>query len=76
MKYVVNFPQCQVDKGHHMHLHIEPKSVVSHYPLELLCINFTKIDPAKDSKENVLVLTNTFSKFSQAFLTTKRKHLP
>ena len=44
-------------------------------PLELLCIDFTKADPSKGGKENVLVLTDAFSKFSQAFVTNDQKAL-
>ena len=54
--------QCLVSKGDYN----EPKtlqgSLVAHKPLELLCIDFTKVDIAKGVKENVLVLTDAFSK--------------
>ena len=38
-----------------------------------MCIDFTKVDPSKDSKENILVLIDTFTKFSQAFVTPNQK---
>ena len=38
-----------------------------------MCIDFTKVDPSKDSKENILVLTDAFTKFSQAFITPNQK---
>ena len=38
-----------------------------------MCIGFTKVDPSKDSKENILVLTHAFTKFSQAFVTPNQK---
>ena len=31
--------------------------------MNLLCIDFIKLDPSKDGKENALVMTETFSKF-------------
>ena len=34
--------------------------------MDLLCIDFMKVDMNKDGKENVLVMTNAFSKFSVA----------
>ena len=43
--------------------------------MDLLCINFTKVDPSKGSKENILVLTDTFTKFSLAFITPNQKAL-
>ena len=33
------------------------------------------MDPSRDSKENVLVLTDAFSKFSQAFVTPNQMTL-
>ena len=33
------------------------------------------MDPSRDGKENVLVLTDTFTKFSQAFITPNQKFL-
>ena len=41
--------------------------------MDLMCIDFTKVDPFKDGKENILVLTHTFTKFSQAFITPNQK---
>ena len=38
-----------------------------------MCIDFTKVDPLKDGKENILVLTDAFTKFSQAFVTANQK---
>ena len=38
-----------------------------------MCIDFTKVDPSKDGKENILVLTDAFTKFSQAFVTPNQK---
>ena len=43
--------------------------------MDLLCIDFTKVDPSKDGRENVLVLTDAFSKFSQAIVTPNQKAL-
>ena len=66
---------CLVAKGDYT----EPKtlqgSLVAHQPLELLCINFTKADIAKGGKENILVLTDAFSKYSQAFVTSESEIL-
>ena len=67
--------QCLVSKGDYT----EPKtlqgSLVAHQPLELLCIDFTKADIAKGGKENIWVLTDAFSKYSQAFVTSNQKSL-
>ena len=66
---------CQITKGDYT----EPKtlqgSLVANQPLELLCIDFTKADITKGGKENILVLTDAFSKYSQAFVTSNQKSL-
>ena len=49
--------------------------MVAHQPLELFCIDFTKADVAKGGKENILVLTDAFSKYSQAFIMSNQKAL-
>ena len=41
--------------------------------MDLMCVDFTKVDPSKDGKENILVLTDVFTKFSQAFKTPNQK---
>ena len=46
----------------------QPGSVIASGPLDLLCVDFTPMDPSRDGKENVLILTDAFSKFSQAFV--------
>ena len=43
--------------------------------MDLLCIVFTKVDPSKCCKENILVLTDTFTKFSQVFIIPNQKVL-
>ena len=43
--------------------------------MDLLCINFTKVDPSKSGKENILVLTDAFTKFSLGFVTPNQKAL-
>ena len=49
--------------------------IVANESLDLLCVDFTTMDPSRDGKKNVLVLTDTFFKFSQAFVTPNQKTL-
>ena len=42
-------------------------------PLEVLAIDFTKLDQASDDGENVLVMTDVFNKFIQAVPTRNQK---
>ena len=41
--------------------------------MDLVCIDFTEVDPSKDGKENILVLTDALIKISQAFVTPNQK---
>ena len=67
--YVKTCPQCQTLKGDYTDLKTKLGSIIANNPMALLYIDFTKVDPSKSSKENILVLTDTFTKFSQAFIT-------
>ena len=66
VRWVKNCKQCQTAKG----LYVDPDpaqgSIIANNPMDLLCIDFMKVDPSKDGKENVLVMTDAFSKFSVA----------
>ena len=58
---------CQVAQGNY----ITPKPKICHLeynnPMDLLCLDFMKINPSRTIKENVLVIMDAFSKFmSQA----------
>ena len=68
-------PQCQTAKGDYTDPKTKPGSIIANNPMDLLCIDVTKVDPSKSSKENILVLTDAFTKFSQAFVTRNQKAL-
>ena len=73
VEIVKNCPWCQVSKGNHVGAKTKPGSIIVSGPLDLTCVNFTKMDPSRDGKEDVLFLTDAFSKFSQAFVTSNQK---
>ena len=73
--YVKTCPQCQTVKGDYMDPKPKPGTIIANNPMDLLCINFTKVDSLKSSKENILVLTDAFTKFSKAFITPNQKVL-
>ena len=66
---------CLISKGDFNEPKTVQGSLVANQPLELLCIDFTKADIAKGGKENFLVLTDAFSKYSQVFVTNNQKSL-
>ena len=73
--YVKTCPRCQTVKGDYTDPKTKPGSIIANNPMDLLCIDFTKVDPSKSGKENILVLTDAFTKFSQAFVTPNQKTL-
>ena len=73
--YVSNCHQCHVVEDHYTGPQTQQGSLVVNNSLDLLCINFLNADPSKGSKENIFVLTDAFTKFSQAFVTNNQKAL-
>ena len=67
--------RCLISKGDHTEPKTRQGSLTAQQPIELLCIDFTKADVAKGGKENILVLTDTFSKYSQAVMTNNQTAL-
>ena len=71
--WVKRCQRCSISKGDYTGPYTKQGSLVANRPLDLLCVDFTKLDPSKSGKENVLVVTDVFSKFSQAFVTPNQK---
>ena len=44
-----------------------PGTLLASQPLEIVAIDFTVLERASDGRENVLVVTDVFSKFTQAY---------
>ena len=67
--WVSNCCRCQITQGNYT----QPKPKISHLgahnPLDLVCLDFTKVDPSKMGKENMLVIMDAFTKFSLAVCT-------
>lgn len=65
--YVSDCERCTM--GRRPILHTTSSHLLASRPLEILAIDFTKLESASDGRDNVLVLTDVFSKFSQAIPT-------
>ena len=64
--YVKDWPQCQIAKGEYTEPNTIPGVIIANAPTDLMCVDFTKVDPSKDGKESILVSTDALTKFSQA----------
>ena len=73
--WVNKFSRCQVAKGNYN----TPKPKIGHLitnnPLDLVCLDFIKIDQSKGGEENILVMTDAFTKFSVAVTTNNQQAL-
>ena len=67
--WVTNCHRCQITRGDYNLPKPKIGHLEAHNPLDLVCLDFTKIDPSKTGKENVLVITDAFTKFSLAVCT-------
>ena len=67
--WVTNCRRCQIAQGDYNQPKPKIGHLEAHNPLDLVCLDFTKIDPSKTGKENVLVITDAFTKFSLAVCT-------
>ena len=67
--------RCQVAKGDYNTPKPKFGHLIAHNPLDLVCLDFTKVDPSKGGKENVLVMTDAFTKFSVAVTTNNQQAL-
>ncbi|KAL1278989.1 hypothetical protein QQF64_025662 [Cirrhinus molitorella] len=52
-------------------VHAPVRAFLASRPLEVIAVDFTVLEPASDGRENVLVVTDVFTKFTQAFPTKR-----
>lgn len=65
--------RCLVAKAVQPKLRTFMGSLLASRPLEILAIDFTLLEKSSDGKENLLVVTDVFSKFAQAYPTVDQK---
>ena len=47
-------------------------NIVTTTPMELVCMDFLKLEPSKGGVQNILVITYHFTKYTQAYATRKQ----
>ena len=65
--------RCQVAKEAGTKSHCPMGGIIATRPLEVVAIDFTLMEAARDGRENVLVLTDVFTKYSVAVATRDQK---
>lgn len=72
-KWVKQCHRCTLSKLPHPRVQAPMTNFLASRPLEVLAIDFTMIEPASDGREHVLVMTDVFTKFTQAVPTRDQK---
>ena len=72
-KYLSECERCVVAKGPYLPVKSPMSSIIASKPLEVLAMDFTQLEPASDGRENVLVLTDVFTKFTVAVPTRDQR---
>lgn len=65
--------RCVLTKLPQPKIHAPVKPFLATRPLEVVAVDFSMLEPASDGRENVLVVTDVFTKFTQAFPTRDQK---
>ena len=72
-QWISECERCVVAKGPYLTAKTPMGSIIATKPLEVLAMDFTQLEPASDGRENVLVLTDVFTKFTVAVPTRDQK---
>ncbi|KAJ8409813.1 hypothetical protein AAFF_G00218720 [Aldrovandia affinis] len=65
--------RCVVAKAVQPSVRTTMGHLMAYKPLEVIAIDFATLERASDGRENILVVTDVFSKFSQAYPTSDQK---
>lgn len=72
-RYCQNCNRCTLAKAVQPKIRTFRGGLIASKPLEIIAIDFTLLDRADDGRENVLVVTDVFSKFAQAYPTSDQR---
>lgn len=72
-QWIKDCQHCVLTKMPQPKIHPPIKSFLATRPLEVIAVDFTVLEPTSDGRENVLVVTDVFTKFTPAFPTRDQK---
>lgn len=71
--WIQHCERCTVSKQVMPHVKPKIKSLLAFKPLEIVAVDFTQLEKSSDGRENVLVMTDVFTKFTVAVPTKNQK---
>ena len=71
--WITKCERCTVAKFPYVKVRTPLGRLMASVPLEVLAIDFTMLEPSSDGRENVLVMTDVFTKFTVAVATRNQK---
>ena len=71
--WVKSCKRCKKNKGPYQYANVKQGSFIAHCPLDLFCLDFTKMDHSKDGKENILIMMDAFSSYTVAVVTANEQ---
>ena len=66
--YIASFGRCLRRKDWNLQ-RAQLVNTKTHQPMELVCMDFLKLEPSKGGIENILVVTDHFTKYAQTYPT-------
>src|SRR4029434_1849949 len=72
-QWIKKCERCVLTKMPNPKIHPPMKAFLASRPLEVVAVDFTILEPARDGRGKVLVITDVFTKFTQAFPTRDQK---
>ena len=73
--YVQQCQRCNTARGPYVTPKTKLGSLIANGPMDLVCMDYITLDPSRNGTENVLVITDAFSKFSVAIPTKNQQAL-
>ena len=71
--WVKNCQHCKAANGPYTDPEPPQGSTLVNNPMDVLCLDFIKVEASKSGKRNILVMMDAFSKFSIAVVTPNQK---
>lgn len=75
LNWISKCDRCNLAKMPHLKVRTPMNSIVTRGPLEVIAIDFTLLEPASNGIENVLVMTDVYSKYTIAVSTRNQTAL-